>query len=340
MADILRMVPFSLFIIIPMAEILLPFVLTFFPNILPSTFVSEKDAEDKRIKAHQTRENIATFFKETTLRLKEYHNPEFTTQFETFIERIKKGQVVPKEDIYKFITKFRDDITLDNLRRSQIQALCKFLSIVPYGPTYLMRIRLRHKITQLKKDDQMIQEEGLSNLTIVELKQACADRGMNSMGTREELVPLMEEWLELSLKQRVPTSLLVLSRAFRITAKGESNLGDVLITSLYYILYYHLPEEVFEEVETEVELTETNPEAKYKYLKEEIVKVELEKTEKFQVEEQEKLLNAGSVEVSSLQEEDQKILEHIAELPEDSDIKGTYAGLRKTLKETKKELKD
>jgi len=225
MADILRMVPFSLFIIIPMAEILLPFVLTFFPNILPSTFVSEKDAEDKRIKAHQTRENIATFFKETTLRLKEYHNPEFTTQFETFIERIKKGQVVPKEDIYKFITKFREDITLDNLRRSQIQALCKFLSIVPYGPTYLMRIRLRHKITQLKKDDQMIQEEGLSNLTIVELKQACADRGMNSRGTREELIPLMEEWLELSLKQRVPTSLLVLSRAFRITAKGESNLA-------------------------------------------------------------------------------------------------------------------
>lgn len=37
-ADIFRMVPFTLFIIIPFAEILLPVALRIFPNMLPSTF--------------------------------------------------------------------------------------------------------------------------------------------------------------------------------------------------------------------------------------------------------------------------------------------------------------
>jgi LETM1 and EF-hand domain-containing protein 1, mitochondrial len=37
-ADIFRVVPFSLFIIIPFAEVLLPVALRVFPNMLPSTF--------------------------------------------------------------------------------------------------------------------------------------------------------------------------------------------------------------------------------------------------------------------------------------------------------------
>lgn len=42
-ADIFRMVPFSMFIIIPMAEFLLPFYIKFFPRMMPSTF---KDYHD------------------------------------------------------------------------------------------------------------------------------------------------------------------------------------------------------------------------------------------------------------------------------------------------------
>lgn len=37
-ADIFRVIPFSLFIIIPFAEVLLPVALRLFPNMLPSTF--------------------------------------------------------------------------------------------------------------------------------------------------------------------------------------------------------------------------------------------------------------------------------------------------------------
>ena len=40
-ADIFRMVPFTLFIIIPFAEVLLPVALRLFPNMLPSTFQTQ-----------------------------------------------------------------------------------------------------------------------------------------------------------------------------------------------------------------------------------------------------------------------------------------------------------
>lgn len=37
-ADIFRLVPFSVFVIVPFMELLLPFALKLFPNMLPSTF--------------------------------------------------------------------------------------------------------------------------------------------------------------------------------------------------------------------------------------------------------------------------------------------------------------
>ena len=41
--DIFRLVPFSIFIIIPFMELLLPFALKLFPNMLPSTFQAKDE---------------------------------------------------------------------------------------------------------------------------------------------------------------------------------------------------------------------------------------------------------------------------------------------------------
>jgi cytochrome b561 len=40
-ADLFRMVPFTFFIIVPFAELLLPVALRLFPNMLPSTFQTQ-----------------------------------------------------------------------------------------------------------------------------------------------------------------------------------------------------------------------------------------------------------------------------------------------------------
>jgi len=45
-SDLLKMIPFSFFIIIPLGELLLPPALYIFPNMMPSTFVSKSKQEE------------------------------------------------------------------------------------------------------------------------------------------------------------------------------------------------------------------------------------------------------------------------------------------------------
>jgi len=213
------------------------------------------------------------------------------------MEGIKTGQQVSHDEVYKFISKFKDELTLDNLKRSQIQAMCRFLEIVPYGPTQLLRYQLRNFVAQLKTDDRMIREEGLSSLTLVELKQACAARGMSSIGTRATLEALMEEWLDLSLNLKVPTGLLILSRAFRLMPHQTPE-------DLFFASIQHMPKKVTEEVEVEVELSTIEPtdlRAKLEILKEERQKVYEEKV----VEKKEIETNSESVE--NLRPEEKKV---------------------------------
>jgi len=125
--------------------------------------------------------------------------------------------------VFRVVSKLKDDVTLDTLKRSQIQAMCKFLDISSIGPTEYLRFALEHKIDKLCKDDLMIKEEGLNSLTLLELKQAVAARGMHSMGSRKVLESLMEEWLDLSLNQKVPIAMLILSRAFRLVSDQSSD---------------------------------------------------------------------------------------------------------------------
>lgn len=61
----------------------------------------------------------------------------------------------------------------------------------------------------------MIQKEGVDSLTFSELQQASKIRGMRAYGlTEERLRQQLTQWLNLSLNEKVPPSLLLLSRAF------------------------------------------------------------------------------------------------------------------------------
>ena len=59
-ADLFRLVPFTVFLIVPFMEFLLPFAIKLFPNMLPSTF------EDKSKKVSCNKEVlyfiVATFY--------------------------------------------------------------------------------------------------------------------------------------------------------------------------------------------------------------------------------------------------------------------------------------
>jgi hypothetical protein len=63
-SDLFRMLPFSVFIIIPFMEFALPIALRLFPNMLPSTFQDSLKAEESMKRELQSRIAMAQFFQE------------------------------------------------------------------------------------------------------------------------------------------------------------------------------------------------------------------------------------------------------------------------------------
>jgi LETM1 and EF-hand domain-containing protein 1 len=63
-SDLFRLVPFSMFILIPFMEFALPFALRIFPNMLPSTFQDSLKAEESMKRELQSRIAMAQFFQE------------------------------------------------------------------------------------------------------------------------------------------------------------------------------------------------------------------------------------------------------------------------------------
>ncbi len=63
-SDLFRVVPFSIFVIVPLGELALPFALKIFPNMLPSTFQDSLKEEENMKRELQSRIAMAQFFQE------------------------------------------------------------------------------------------------------------------------------------------------------------------------------------------------------------------------------------------------------------------------------------
>lgn len=60
-ADVFRLVPFAVFIVVPFMEILLPVALKLFPNMLPSTFENKLKKEEEMKKRVIAKMEVARF---------------------------------------------------------------------------------------------------------------------------------------------------------------------------------------------------------------------------------------------------------------------------------------
>jgi LETM1 and EF-hand domain-containing protein 1 len=145
---------------------------------------------------------------------------------------------------------FRDDLTLDNLSRPQLVSMCRYMNLNTFGTDMMLRYQIRHRMRQIKRDDRVISYEGVESLSVAELQTACASRGIKTFGIsparlREDL----QTWLDLRLRDGVPSTLLVLSNAYMYgqTTSEVSSQIDALTGVLSSI-----PEELFHEIELEV----------------------------------------------------------------------------------------
>lgn len=220
-SDIFRLVPFSVFIIVPFMELLLPLAIKFFPGMLPSTFQTATEREDKMKQSLKMKLEMAKFLQKTldemSVKHKD-HKSEAAKEFSEFFHRVRTtGGIATNEEIMKFSKLFEDEITLDSLNRQQLTALCRVLEMNTLGTTALLRFQLEMKLRSLAADDKVIQKEGIDFLNLSELQNACRARGMRAYGLSEEQLKLqLEEWIDLSLNDKVPPSLLLLSRALMV----------------------------------------------------------------------------------------------------------------------------
>ena len=252
--DLGRLVPFSVFVIVPFAEFLLPVALKLFPNLLPSTYEGQKSKESKAAHLRDTRKQVSSFLRNT---LRESGLPILAvdTKKEEFTEFFKKvratGDSPTKEDVIKVCKVFKDDLTLDNLSRPQLVGMCKYMNLHTFGTDAMLRYQIRHRMRQIKRDDKAISFEGVDSLSIPELQMACASRGLRTQGmSPAKLRDDLQMWLDLRLKYNIPSTLLVLSNAYMYNSGKDAEI-DTQIDALQAVLS-SIPEELFHEIELEV----------------------------------------------------------------------------------------
>lgn len=249
-ADLFRLVPFLVFVVVPFMEFLLPVAVKLFPNMLPSTFETQSIKEERLKKELRVKLELAKFLQDTIeeMALKnKAAKGNATKDFSVFFQKIREtGERPSNEEILRFSKLFEDELTLDNLTRPQLVALCKLLELQSIGTNNFLRFQLTMRLRSIKADDKLIAEEGVDSLNVKELQSACRARGMRALGvTEDRLKDQLKQWLELHLHQEIPTSLLILSRAMYLpdTLSPADQLKSTLQT---------LPEIVAKEAQVKV----------------------------------------------------------------------------------------
>ncbi|VDD82085.1 unnamed protein product [Mesocestoides corti] len=236
-ADITRLVPFAIFIIVPFMELLLPVYLKFFPFMLPSTFKEKSKEEEKMRQKLKAKLEMARFLQETVMKTtsnaKKGKDIPTIGEFQEFLKTVRQsGQLANTTDIVRFSRLFEDQVTLDSLSHAQLKALCQLLEINSIGPSNFLRFQLWLRVRQLRTEDKLIAKEGVDQIPPWELQTLSRNRGMRSLGlTTERLRSQLSQWLELHLEKDVPIALLLLSRAMYLqdtTLPPEQQLQHVI----------------------------------------------------------------------------------------------------------------
>ncbi|CRK45657.1 hypothetical protein BN1723_019799, partial [Verticillium longisporum] len=118
----------------------------------------------------------------------------------------------------------------------------------------MLRYQIRHRMRQIKRDDRQISYEGVASLTSGELQMACASRGIRTQSVSPaRMREYLQQWLDLRLKEAVPSTLLVLSNAYMYGqgAGGATSQIDALVGVLSSI-----PDELLHEIALEIETSQ------------------------------------------------------------------------------------
>ncbi|KAJ7419013.1 LETM1 and EF-hand domain-containing protein 1, mitochondrial [Willisornis vidua] len=129
-ADLFRLVPFLVFLVVPFMEFLLPVALKLFPNMLPSTFETKSKKEERLKKELRVKLELAKFLQDTIEEM-------------ALKNKAAKGNVA--KDFSTFFQKMIAEEGVDTLTVKELQAACRARGMRALGVT---EKRLKEQLKQ------------------------------------------------------------------------------------------------------------------------------------------------------------------------------------------------
>jgi len=225
-ADCLKIIPFSFFIIVPAAEVLLPFALRLFPNMLPSTFNEVKYDSSTLARKYKAKKGMAEFWQQVVSERAEaimkddehqYHNR--AAELQAFQEKLIEGKAFPSiKEVLRFSNLFKEELTIDSMTPKQLKAMSQMLGLRSFTLTMHTQLQLRHHITNLRREDREMLWEGLEHMKRHELLESCQKRAIRCHDTTDdEMRRDLARWLECSANRKIPTTLLLWIQSFYLS---------------------------------------------------------------------------------------------------------------------------
>jgi hypothetical protein len=263
--DMQNMVPFLVILIVPFLEFALPVLLKLFPNMLPSSFQTTSQKQELINTVGMQRKELASYIQEMVAdverRVKDkavsvrarrgaVHgltlpavaaaaavqapgSAETINALVDFVERSRTHQPLNPASIPLLLKAFSDELTLERMSRTQLQLLCRYMGAPVLGSDDYLRFALLARLRALRADDMQIFAEGVNELTLEELKKAALERGMRAESDDVEAYRAqLSRWIELSVVHNVSPTMLILSRAFAVTADPSASVSNVLQQAL------------------------------------------------------------------------------------------------------------
>lgn len=261
--DLIRLVPFSFFIVVPFAELLLPVALKMFPGLIPSTFESASQGRNRAfgdaLKTLRARQRMTEYVSATAIAM-------FTQEQQEVVRRVVTGDAITPGDIRRVAPYFGHDGPFSVYKIPDSVAISLgvalgvkkwYYSFLPsrFVATFCRRRALQH-YHKIGEDDRFLRVEGLDDLTEEELIVANQSRGMRWTENKETLRLQMEWWNSLARDPSVPYNTLFWFKPTRYSLrKSMHNLPMGQRQQLLGI--QNLPESVHSSLEALCETVDT-----------------------------------------------------------------------------------
>eukprot|EP01135_Chromosphaera_perkinsii_P001215 Nk52_evm14s162 gene=Nk52_evmTU14s162 len=224
-ADLKTLVPFSIYMMIPMSVAMLPFVIKVYPQLLPSTFNNMEIVMAQRKVALEKKYALAPKVLKTAAIYADLLSSRDNATLKVLGKKMKTKtwyskvyipahfEVLP-EDILEFSSCLSDPHVFEfsNLPYMSKKVLVRYLGLSSF---WGLEEKFKAVMEHIRHDDKLIQEKGVNTLREDELIEACMERGLDFANSTDMMTRHLRRWLQLSCHEQiqVPHTLMVIYAA-------------------------------------------------------------------------------------------------------------------------------